>query len=232
MANVDQNELAKFAAIAHEWWDPTGPCQPLHLLNPLRLSFIEQHTNLAGKQILDVGCGGGILTEALAAQGAIVTGIDLAPEVLDAAKAHSTINQLQINYLHRDVETLAEQQPQQFDIVTCMEMLEHVPEPEAVIQACAKLVKPQGYVFFSTLNRTLKAYLLAVIGAEYILNILPRGTHDYTKFIRPSELSAAARSHGLQLKNMTGISYHVFSKTFSLTDDVSVNYLACCQNSD
>ncbi len=230
MVNADTLELAKFTAMAEDWWDPNGSCKPLHQLNPLRLAFIQQQTEIHGKSIVDVGCGGGILSEGLARLGAQVTGIDLAEEVIEVAIKHAQNNQLTINYQYQDVETLAARQPQSFDVVTCMEMLEHVPDPTAIIQACAQLVKPGGLIFFSTLNRTLKAYALAIVGAEYLLQMLPKGTHEYAKFIRPSELDAAARAYHLQLITMTGISYNPFTQAFRLCADVSVNYLCCYRN--
>ncbi|NQY27207.1 MAG: bifunctional 2-polyprenyl-6-hydroxyphenol methylase/3-demethylubiquinol 3-O-methyltransferase UbiG [Piscirickettsiaceae bacterium] len=227
--NVDPAEVAKFEALANGWWDLEGESKPLHEINPLRLGFIQQHTKLKDKQIIDVGCGGGILSEALVKEGANVTGIDMGKLPLDVAKLHALEAELTIDYQQSTAEQKAEQSAEQYDAVTCMEMLEHVPDPVSVIKACAQLVKPGGDVFLSTLNRHPKAYLFAVVGAEYIMNMLPKGTHDYKKFIRPSEMASWCRQAGLNVKNMTGLSYNPFSKTYSLSDDVSVNYLVHCQ---
>lgn len=229
MQNVDAHEVAKFHAIGEQWWNKEGECAPLHAINPLRLAFIEQHADLQNKQILDVGCGGGILTEALAKQGATVTGIDLAEGAIFAARQHALESQLAIDYQLLSVEALAEKFPHHFDIVTCMEMLEHVPDPVSVIQACSQLVKPHGHVFFSTINRNLKAYVQAVIGAEYVLKLLPRGTHEYAKFIRPSELANGCRANQLDIIDMQGMTYQLFNKKYVLTKDISVNYLVCCK---
>ncbi len=223
--NIDQAELAKFDALASSWWDTAGQSKPLHDINPLRLQFIQQHCDLSGRQVLDVGCGGGILSESLAKLGAHVTGIDMGKQPLNIARLHALEAGLKIDYQHSTVETMAERSPQQFDIVTCMEMLEHVPDPISVINACATLVKPEGYVFFSTLNRHPKAYLLAILGAEYILNMLPKGTHDYRRFIRPSELAAWCRQAGLQVQALCGIHYNPLTKKFALGQDIKVNYL-------
>jgi len=228
-ANVDAAEVAKFEALANGWWDLEGESKPLHEINPLRLGFIQRHTELKGKQVIDVGCGGGILSEALAKEGADVTAIDMGKLPLNVAKLHALESKLTINYEQTTAEQHAEQQPEQYDVVTCMEMLEHVPDPVSVINACAQLVKPGGHLFFSTLNRHPKAYLVAVLGAEYMMNILPKGTHDYKKFIRPSEMAVWCRQVGLNVKNMTGLSYNPFNKMYSLSDDVSVNYLVHCQ---
>ncbi len=227
--NADQQELDKFAQLAHRWWDPTSEFKPLHDINPLRLNYIDEIAQIAGKNVLDVGCGGGILAESMAARGANVTGIDLGEKALKVAKLHLLESGQKVDYRLIAVEELAEQQPQSFDVVTCMEMLEHVPEPESVVRACARLVKPGGHVFFSTLNRNAKAYLLAVIGAEYVLNLLPRGTHEYAKFIKPSELSGFCRRAGLNVEDIMGMSYNPFSKTYSLGKDTSVNYLLCAK---
>ncbi|WP_423063550.1 bifunctional 2-polyprenyl-6-hydroxyphenol methylase/3-demethylubiquinol 3-O-methyltransferase UbiG [Candidiatus Paracoxiella cheracis] len=231
-SNIDPNEIAKFDAMAKEWWDPEGKMKPLHLLNPLRLQYVSTHASLNSKIVLDVGCGGGILSEAMSKEGATVTGIDLSPEVLKVAKTHAQQQSLSIHYERISVEALAKKHPQSFDVVTCMELLEHVPDPSSVIQACSDLVKPGGSVFFSTINRNLKAYFLAIIGAEYLLNMLPKGTHEYDKLIRPSELSRWAQQASLQLKDVTGIRYQPFNSQFELCQDVSVNYLACFEKTD
>jgi len=223
--NVDPAELQKFAALAHRWWDPNSEFRPLHEINPLRLNLIDQKAALAGKRVLDVGCGGGILSESMALKGAQVTGIDLGEKALKVAQLHQLESGVAVDYRLISAEALATEMPQSFDVVTCMEMLEHVPDPAAVVNACATLVKPGGMVFFSTINRNPKAYLLAVIGAEYVLNLLPRGTHEYEKFIKPSELSAWSRRAGLSLTGMTGMRYNPLSKRYWLGDDVSVNYM-------
>jgi 2-polyprenyl-6-hydroxyphenyl methylase / 3-demethylubiquinone-9 3-methyltransferase len=225
MSNYDAAELNKFAELAHKWWDKTSEFKPLHDINPLRLNYIDAAVSLVGKTVLDVGCGGGILSESMAQKGAKVTGIDLGEKALKVAQLHSLESGIAVNYQLISVEELAEKQPASFDVVTCLEMLEHVPNPASVIAACAKLVKPGGQVFFSTINRNPKAYLLAVIGAEYILNMLPRGTHDYEKFIKPSELASWARSAGLSLKHQIGMSYNPITKYYWLGDDVAVNYM-------
>lgn len=223
--NVDPAELQKFATLAHRWWDPASEFKPLHEINPLRLDYIDHIAALSGKAVLDVGCGGGILSEAMAGRGAQVTGIDLGEKALKVAQLHKLESGAAVDYRLVSVEELAEERPESFDIVTCMEMLEHVPDPTAVVDACARLVKPGGQVFFSTLNRNSKSYLLAVIGAEYVLNMLPKGTHDYRKFIKPSELSAWCRHAGLDVAGMTGMSYNPLSKRYWLNSDVSVNYI-------
>jgi len=223
--NVDPAELQKFSSLAHRWWDKNSEFKPLHEINPLRLGFIDQRAGLQGKRVLDVGCGGGILSESMAQKGAEVTGIDLGDKALKVARLHSLESGVSVDYRLVSVEELADEAPESFDIVTCMEMLEHVPDPDAVVQACAKLVKPGGHVFFSTINRNPKSYLFAVIGAEYILNLLPRGTHEYEKFIKPSELSASIRRSGLTVSGLKGMSYNPITKIYGLTDDVSVNYL-------
>jgi 2-polyprenyl-6-hydroxyphenyl methylase / 3-demethylubiquinone-9 3-methyltransferase len=223
--NVDAAELQKFSSLAHRWWDPNSEFKPLHEINPLRLDYIDRIAVLAGKRVLDVGCGGGILSESMAGRGAKVTGIDLGEKALKVAQLHKLESGANVGYQLISVETLAEQQPESFDMVTCMEMLEHVPDPAAIVRACAKLVKPGGRAFFSTLNRNPKSYLYAVIGAEYVLNMLPKGTHEYGKFIKPSELSAWCRQAGLDVMGMTGLSYSPLSKRYSLDADVSVNYL-------
>ena len=223
--NVDPAELEKFAALAHRWWDKSSEFKPLHAINPLRLNFIDGKIGLQGKRVLDVGCGGGILSESMAEKGAEVTGIDLGEKALKVAKLHQLESGIKVDYQLISVEALAAQQPASFDVVTCMEMLEHVPDPAAIVQACATLVKPGGSVFFSTINRNPKAYLFAVIGAEYVLNMLPKGTHEYEKFIKPSELSAWARVAGLTLGEMKGMGYNPLTQHYSLGTDVSVNYL-------
>lgn len=225
MANVEVAEVNKFAELAHQWWDQQGVFKPLHQLNPLRLNYIDSRASLAGKLVLDVGCGGGILSESMAQRGAQVTGIDLAEKSLQVAQLHALEANVQVDYRCVAVEALAQEKPQAFDVVTCMEMLEHVPDPASVVRACAALVKPGGHVFFSTLNRNAKAYLMAVVGAEYVLNLLPKGTHDYSKFIKPSELAAWMRQSGLELQHQTGLTYHPFSKQYALTVDTSVNYM-------
>ncbi|MBK9162094.1 MAG: bifunctional 2-polyprenyl-6-hydroxyphenol methylase/3-demethylubiquinol 3-O-methyltransferase UbiG [Nitrosomonadales bacterium] len=228
--NADPVELEKFSLLAHKWWDPNSEFRPLHDINPLRLDYIDRHAGLAGKTVLDVGCGGGILSEGMAGMGASVTGIDLAEKSLKVAKLHLLESGKQVDYRKIAVEDLAAEQPGHYDIVACMEMLEHVPDPRSVISACAKLVKPGGWVFLSTLNRNPKSYLFAVIGAEYLLNLLPRGTHDYAKFLKPSELAQACRNAGLNLENITGMSYDPFSKTYSLGRDTDINYMIACRH--
>jgi 2-polyprenyl-6-hydroxyphenyl methylase/3-demethylubiquinone-9 3-methyltransferase len=227
--NVDQAELRKFSDLAARWWDPAGPMRPLHDINPVRLEWIERLAPLAGRRVLDVGCGGGVLAEAMAQRGATVTGIDLAGKPLRVAQLHALESGAQVEYREASAESLAAELPSTFDIVTCMEMLEHVPDPASVIAACATLAKPGGAVFFSTINRNLKSFALAIVGAEYVLNLLPRGTHEYAKFIRPSELIAHASAAGLELGDMTGMQYNPFSKTTTLGPDTDVNYLVACR---
>ncbi|OGT01137.1 MAG: bifunctional 3-demethylubiquinol 3-O-methyltransferase/2-polyprenyl-6-hydroxyphenol methylase [Gallionellales bacterium RBG_16_56_9] len=229
MTNVDPIELEKFSQLAHKWWDPNSEFKPLHDINPLRLDYIDLLAGLSGKSVLDVGCGGGILSEGMAGQNANVSGIDLSEKALQVAKLHLLESGRQVNYRKIAVEELAAEQPGHYDIVTCMEMLEHVPDPQSVVTACAKLVKPGGWVFFATLNRNLKSYLLAVIGAEYVLNLLPRGTHDYSKFIKPSELAQSCRNAGLSLVDLTGMSYNPISQEYSLGRDTDVNYMIACR---
>lgn len=223
--NADPQELAKFGELAHRWWDPNSEFKPLHDINPLRLDWIETFVRLEGKRVLDVGCGGGLLSEGMAARGAEVTGIDLSEKPLGVARLHLLESGRKVDYRLIAVEALAEEAPASYDVVTCLEMLEHVPDPASVIRACAKLVKPGGHVFFSTLNRNPKSYLFAVIGAEYILNLLPRGTHEYAKFIKPAELMRDCRSSGLSVTEMTGMLYNPFTKVYRLGPDSSVNYL-------
>lgn len=223
--NVDTIELQKFAELAHKWWDKNSEFKPLHEINPLRLSYIDGLASLKDKRVLDVGCGGGILSESMHFKGADVTGIDLGEKALNVAKLHQLESGAKVDYQLVSVEQLAVAQPASFDVVTCMEMLEHVPDPSAIVRACAKLVKPGGTVFFSTLNRNPKAYLFAVIGAEYVLNLLPKGTHDYEKFIKPSELSSWVRDAGLDVAGLRGMSYQPITQQYCLGEDVSVNYL-------
>ncbi|CUJ50633.1 bifunctional 2-polyprenyl-6-hydroxyphenol methylase/3-demethylubiquinol 3-O-methyltransferase UbiG [Achromobacter xylosoxidans] len=224
--NADQAELDKFGALASRWWDPESEFKPLHAINPLRLEWIQESVgSLAGKKVLDVGCGGGILSEAMARSGAQVTGIDLADKSLKIAKLHGLESGVKVEYRKVPVEQLAAEQPGQYDVVTCMEMLEHVPDPASIVRACAALIKPGGWVFFSTLNRNPKSFLFAIIGAEYVLRLLPRGTHTYDMFIKPSELAAAARGAGLEPVGMRGMEYNPITQIYSLTSDTSVNYL-------
>ncbi len=224
--NVDPAEVAKFAALAQSWWDPKGPSRPLHELNPLRLRYVQRRGTLAGRDVCDVGCGGGILAESMARSGARVLGIDMARAVLDVATLHALEAGITVEYREIAAETLAEERPAAFDLVTCMEMLEHVPDPAASLAALAKLVKPRGDVIVSTLNRNARAFAVAIVGAEYIARVLPRGTHHYLKFIRPAELARWGRDAGLELEDLTGISYNPFTRGFRLSNDVSVNYLA------
>ncbi len=223
--NADPAELQKFSELAHRWWDPASEFKPLHDINPLRLGWINGKAALLDKTVLDVGCGGGILTESMAAAGARVTGIDLSEKALSVARLHLFESGHSIDYRLISAEDLAAQMPAHFDVVTCMEMLEHVPDPASTIAACARLVKPGGDVFFSTLNRNLKAYVLAIIGAEYVLNMLPRGTHEYAKFIKQSELSRHCRNAGLDTHELIGLSYNPLSRVYSLGRDTDVNYL-------
>ena len=223
--NADELELQKFGDLAHKWWDKSSEFKPLHELNPLRLGYINGLVGLQGKRVLDVGCGGGILSESMYFKGADVVGIDLGEKALNVAKLHQLESGAKVAYQYISVEQLAAEQPDSFDVVTCMEMLEHVPDPSAIVAACAKLVKPGGSVFFSTLNRNPKAYLFAVIGAEYVLNLLPKGTHDYAKFIKPSELSSLVRQANLNVSEMRGMRYNPITQHYSLGNDVSVNYM-------
>jgi 2-polyprenyl-6-hydroxyphenyl methylase/3-demethylubiquinone-9 3-methyltransferase len=224
--NVDPSEIAKFEALAAKWWDMNSEFKPLHQINPLRLNWIDERVSLAGKRVLDVGCGGGILAESMAKRGASVLGIDMGQAPLAVAQLHAQQQQVQdIEYRQVPVEQLAEEQPHSFDVVTCMEMLEHVPDPASIVKACQKLVKPDGHVFFSTINRNPKSYLFAIVGAEYVLQMLPKGTHDYKKFIRPSELATWIRAAQLQLKESTGLHYNPITKYYWLAPNVDVNYM-------
>jgi 2-polyprenyl-6-hydroxyphenyl methylase/3-demethylubiquinone-9 3-methyltransferase len=225
MANVDQAEIAKFDELAHRWWDPAGEFKPLHDINPLRLEWIERHAALEGSAVLDVGCGGGILAESMARRGARVTGIDLSEKALAVAQLHLQKSGLQISYQRTDVEEFAASHPASFDVVTCMELLEHVPQPAGMVAACARLVRPGGQVFFSTINRNAKAYLFAVIGAEYVLGLLPKGTHDYQRFIKPSELARWSRDSQLLVEEVIGMTYNPLTRIYSLGADCDVNYL-------
>jgi len=223
--NADPIELEKFSDLAHRWWDPNSEFKPLHDINPLRLDYIDRLVPLAGKRVVDVGCGGGILTEAMAEKGADVMGVDLGDKALAVAKLHLLESGRKVDYRKIAAEDLAEQMPGAFDVVTCMEMLEHVPDPESIVRACAQMAKPGGTVVFSTLNRNPKSYLFAIIGAEYVLNLLPRGTHDYARFVKPSELAAWTRAAGLEVTDVTGMSYNPMRKTYSLGRDTGVNYI-------
>ncbi|CAB3652567.1 bifunctional 2-polyprenyl-6-hydroxyphenol methylase/3-demethylubiquinol 3-O-methyltransferase UbiG [Trinickia soli] len=229
MTNADPHELRKFSDLAHRWWDPNAEFKPLHELNPVRLAWIDAHAHLPGKRVLDVGCGGGILSESMAGLGAQVKGIDLSNQALGVADLHSLESGITVEYEEIAAEALAAREPDCYDVVTCMEMLEHVPDPAAIVRACATLVKPGGWVFFSTLNRNVKSYLFAVIGAEYVAQMLPKGTHDYARFIRPSELAQFARAAGLREAEIKGITYRPLGKHFALSDDTSVNYLFACR---
>ena len=224
--NVDQQELAKFEELAYRWWDPGGEFKPLHEINPLRLDYIHRRAELAGKRVVDVGCGGGILTESMASLDATVLGIDMGEAPLGVARLHALESGVTVEYRRMTAEALAADEPASFDVVTCMELLEHVPDPGSTIAACARLVKPGGHVFLSTINRNPKSYLLAIVGAEYVLRLLPRGTHDYAKFIRPSEMGRWLRETGLELEDVTGLTYNPFSRRYRLGKDTDVNYLA------
>ena len=225
--NVDADEIAKFERLASRWWDPNSEFKPLHDINPLRLDYIDRLAPLQDRQVIDIGCGGGLLSEGMAKRGARVTGIDMGKAPLTIARLHQHESGLEIDYRQTTAEQMAAEQGGRFDTVTCLEMLEHVPDPAGVIAACAQLIKDDGHVFLSTINRNPKAYLFAVVGAEYLLRLLPRGTHDYTKFIRPSEMEGWARDCGLQLADLSGMSYNPLTQEYKLSSDVSVNYLAC-----
>jgi 2-polyprenyl-6-hydroxyphenyl methylase/3-demethylubiquinone-9 3-methyltransferase len=226
--NADPLEIQKFSELAHRWWDPTSEFRPLHEINPLRLEWINAIASLPGKNVIDIGCGGGVLSEAMARKGAKVTGIDLSKKALKVADLHSLESGVEVRYKHIAAEDMAAAEPGQFDVVTCMEMLEHVPDPAAIVRAAATLVKPGGHLFFSTLNRNFKSYLFAVVGAEYVLRMLPRGTHDYAKFITPSELSQYVRQAGLVVDSLKGLTYNPLTKIYSLNNDTDVNYMVAC----
>jgi len=232
MSNVDQSEIDKFSALAHRWWDPTSEFKPLHAINPLRLGWIESVTSLTGKKVLDVGCGGGILAESLSKAGGIVTGIDLSNKALKVAELHQLESNTSVQYRSISAEDLAKEEPEQYDVVTCMEMLEHVPDPSSVVQACATLCKPGGRIFFSTLNRNPKSYLFAIIGAEYVLRLLPKGTHEYDKFIKPSELAGFTRQAGLELLEIKGMTYNPLTQSYRLGSDTDVNYMIATRKSE
>lgn len=223
--NFDPQEIAKFEELASRWWDPDSEFKPLHEINPLRLEYIDRRASLKGKKVVDVGCGGGILAESMALKGADVLGIDMGKAPLSVASLHKLETGAELEYQQITAEELADKEAGKYDVVTCMEMLEHVPDPASVIAACSKLVKPEGHVFFSTINRNPKSYLFAIVGAEYIMQMLPKGTHDYSKFIKPSELETWARAADLHLRELTGMSYNLLSKKYSLGHDVDVNYL-------
>ncbi len=227
--NVDPEEIAKFEDLAYRWWDKDSEFKPLHDINPLRLNFINERAELHGKKVLDVGCGGGILTESMAAKGASVKGIDLGKAPLSVAQLHAKENAYDINYEMISAEEIAQREAEHYDVVTCLEMLEHVPDPESIVRSCTQLVKPGGHVFFSTINKNPKAYMFAIIGAEYVLNLLPKGTHEYSKFIRPSQLDRWCRQNRLTSKEITGMSYNPVTQHYWLNSDVSVNYLLHCQ---
>ena len=228
--NVDPAELAKFSDLAHRWWDPESEFRPLHQINPLRLEWINGISPLQGKKVLDVGCGGGILTDAMARSGAHALGIDLAPKSLKVAQLHALEAQTpNVQYREVTVEALSVEQPASFDVITCMEMLEHVPDPSSIVRACARLVKPGGHVFFSTLNRNAKSFFFAIVGAEYVLNLLPRGTHEYAKFIRPNELARDCREAGLEWQHTRGMEYNPLTRRYWLSADTSVNYMVATQ---
>ncbi len=226
--NADPRELEKFSALAHRWWDPGSEFKPLHQINPLRLDWIDGLAALAGKSALDIGCGGGILAEAMVKRGARVKGIDLSDKALKVAQLHSLESRVAVDYEAVSAEDLAARSPAAYDIVTCMELLEHVPDPASLVRACAQLARPRGHVFFSTINRNLKAYLLAVIGAEYVLKLLPRGTHDYARLVRPSELARHCRDCGLALREIKGMTYNPLTRSYALGTDADVNYLVHC----
>ncbi|HSW68896.1 MAG TPA: bifunctional 2-polyprenyl-6-hydroxyphenol methylase/3-demethylubiquinol 3-O-methyltransferase UbiG [Gammaproteobacteria bacterium] len=225
MSNIDPNEIKKFTQSAAHWWDTSGEFKALHDINPLRVGYIHQKAPLAGKTVIDIGCGGGILSESMAKLGAQVTGIDMSEDVLNVAKLHQHESGIRVDYELISAEEIAEKQPKKYDVVTCLEMLEHVPDPSSIILASAKLVKPGGDIFFSTLNRNVKSYLFAILGAEYILKLIPKNTHDFAKFIRPSELHAWCRNAGLHVVEMIGLSYNLMTKQYFLSEDISVNYL-------
>jgi len=226
--NVDPAEIARFSELAHRWWDPASDFKPLHDINPLRLEYIDRCAGLNGKTVLDVGCGGGILAESMAQRGAQVTGIDLSDKALKVAQLHLLESGVTLDYRHASAEDFARERPQHYDIVTCMELLEHVPDPASTVRACATLAKAGGHVFFSTINRNLKSYLFAVVGAEYVLRMLPRGTHRYEKFVKPSELGGFCRQGGLDVREVVGMTYNPLTDRYALGSDASVNYLMHC----
>ena len=228
--NVDSREIAKFEEMARRWWDKNSEFKPLHEINPLRLSYIRDRAELSGKRVLDVGCGGGILSESMAMVGALVTGIDMGEAPLQVAKLHQHESGLTIDYRQTTIEELVNSDSEKFDVITCLEMIEHVPDPGSIIGSCKKLLKPGGNLFLSTINRNPKSYLFAVIGAEYVLNMLPRGTHDYAKFLKPSEVTAWLREHDLSLKDITGMTYNPLTNIYRLSSDVDVNYLVHAVN--
>jgi 2-polyprenyl-6-hydroxyphenyl methylase / 3-demethylubiquinone-9 3-methyltransferase len=228
--NVDPAEIAKFGELAHRWWDPSSEFRPLHEINPLRLDYIDRKAKLAGKAVLDVGCGGGILTEAMTERGAHVSGIDMSERALKVAQLHLYESGRSVDYRLISAEALAEEEPGRFDVVTCMELLEHVPDPQSTVSACASLLRPGGFAFFSTIARNPKAYLYAILGAEYLLKLLPRGTHDYAKFVRPSELAAMCRRAGLEVTDVIGMRYNPLTRLYALEPDTSVNYIMHCRN--
>lgn len=228
-ANVDPAELAKFGALAARWWDPKSEFKPLHDINPLRLNYIDRHVGLAGKRVIDIGCGGGILAESMAVIGAVVTGIDLSEKPLQVAKLHLLETGRTVDYRLVAAEDIAQEQPGQFDCVTCMEMLEHVPDPASTVNAAATLAKPGAWIFFSTINRNPKSFLFAIIGAEYVLNMLPKGTHEYRRFITPAELARMAREAGLTVTEFTGMTYNPLTQHYAMGNDISVNYILACR---
>ena len=223
--NVDRGEIAKFEALASRWWDPSSEFKPLHDINPLRLNFIDERVSLAGKRVLDVGCGGGLLSEGMSLRGAHVTGIDMGEAPLSVARLHGLESGVKVDYRQTTIEALADAEPESYDVVTCLEMLEHVPKPSSVIEACTRVLKPGGHLFLSTLNRNPKSWLFAIVGAEYVLKMLPRGTHDWKKFIRPSELADWVRETGLDIQEVTGMTFNPITKSYKLGRDVDVNYL-------
>ena len=229
IANVDPAELAKFGALASRWWDPNSEFKPLHDINPLRLNYIDKQVSLAGKQVIDIGCGGGILAESMAAKGAHVTGIDLSEKPLKVAQLHLLESGHKVDYRLISAEDIAAEQPGRYDCITCMEMLEHVPEPASTVRACAALAQPGAWLFFSTINRNPKSFLFAIVGAEYILNMLPKGTHEYRRFLTPAELAGMARDAGLTVTEFTGMTYNPLTKHYALGNDVSVNYIVACR---
>ncbi len=229
--NIDQAEVQKFSKLAEQWWDPEGKFRPLHMLNPLRLDFIKQHSAISGRKVIDVGCGGGILAESLAMESASVTGLDVSEASLQVAKIHLHESELAVNYIYSTIEDFVQQGKEQFDILTCMEMLEHVPDPASTIEACAQVVKSGGSLYFSTLNRTVKSWLFGIVGAEYILNLLPRGTHQHKNFIKPSELNHWCRQAGITIQSIVGMHYNPLNQTFRLAPGVDVNYIVHCVRS-